>query len=382
MTYELGQGTGPLRGVKVVEIAGIGPGPHACMLLADLGADVIRIDRPGGGMFGDGRQGRAQPRPAERRARPQAAGGRGHRPRPRRAGRRAGRGHAPRRPRAPRARAGRVPRPQPAAGLRPDDRLGPGRPVEPGRRARHELHRHRRRPPRPRPGPRPAALPGQPARRLRRRLDLPRHRHPRRAARGAHQRAGAGRRRRDRRRHRAPQRDGVDLRRARRRVGRAALGPARRRHPVVRPLRDRRRAAHERRRARAAVLGRAGRAHRRRPPRPRRPGQPRHDPRRPGPTLPGADAGRVERGLRRHGRLRRGRRTPRRGAAPPAPRRPRDLRRARRRHPARAGAALLPHRGHPRQPPALPGEHTREALAAWGIADVDALLAGGAATQA
>jgi len=54
MTYELGQGTGPLRGVKVVEIAGIGPGPHACMILADLGADVIRIDRPGGGMFGSG----------------------------------------------------------------------------------------------------------------------------------------------------------------------------------------------------------------------------------------------------------------------------------------------------------------------------------------
>ncbi|MCF6378621.1 CoA transferase [Nocardioides KLBMP 9356] len=56
MTYELGQGTGPLRGVKVVELAGIGPGPHACMLLADLGADVIRIDRPGGGMFALGRQ--------------------------------------------------------------------------------------------------------------------------------------------------------------------------------------------------------------------------------------------------------------------------------------------------------------------------------------
>jgi alpha-methylacyl-CoA racemase len=50
----LGQGTGPLRGVKVVELAGIGPGPHACMLLADLGADVIRIDRPGGNMLGGG----------------------------------------------------------------------------------------------------------------------------------------------------------------------------------------------------------------------------------------------------------------------------------------------------------------------------------------
>ena len=48
MSLTLGQGTGPLRGVRVVELAGIGPGPHACMLLADLGADVIRVDRPGG----------------------------------------------------------------------------------------------------------------------------------------------------------------------------------------------------------------------------------------------------------------------------------------------------------------------------------------------
>ncbi len=48
MTIELGRGTGPLRGVRVVELAGIGPGPHAAMILADLGADVIRVDRPGG----------------------------------------------------------------------------------------------------------------------------------------------------------------------------------------------------------------------------------------------------------------------------------------------------------------------------------------------
>ena len=54
MSYELGQGTGPLRGVKVVEIAGIGPGPHACMILADLGADVIRVERPGGQLLGGG----------------------------------------------------------------------------------------------------------------------------------------------------------------------------------------------------------------------------------------------------------------------------------------------------------------------------------------
>jgi alpha-methylacyl-CoA racemase len=51
---ELGQGSGPLRGVRVVELAGIGPAPHACMTLADLGADVIRIERPGGGPFGAG----------------------------------------------------------------------------------------------------------------------------------------------------------------------------------------------------------------------------------------------------------------------------------------------------------------------------------------
>jgi alpha-methylacyl-CoA racemase len=50
MSYALGQGTGPLRGVRVVEIAGIGPGPHAATLLADLGADVVRVERPGGSM--------------------------------------------------------------------------------------------------------------------------------------------------------------------------------------------------------------------------------------------------------------------------------------------------------------------------------------------
>ncbi|MFC6148310.1 MULTISPECIES: CaiB/BaiF CoA transferase family protein [Mumia] len=41
---------GPLAGIRVVELAGIGPGPFAAMLLADLGADVVRVDRttPGG----------------------------------------------------------------------------------------------------------------------------------------------------------------------------------------------------------------------------------------------------------------------------------------------------------------------------------------------
>ncbi|GAB2866652.1 CaiB/BaiF CoA-transferase family protein [Actinocorallia aurea] len=40
---------GPLSGVRVIELAGIGPGPFAAMLLADLGAEVIRIDRAGKG---------------------------------------------------------------------------------------------------------------------------------------------------------------------------------------------------------------------------------------------------------------------------------------------------------------------------------------------
>ncbi|WP_344042959.1 CaiB/BaiF CoA-transferase family protein [Nocardioides panacihumi] len=51
---QLGEGTGPLKGVRVVEIAGIGPGPHGCQILADLGADVIRVERPGGGGLGGG----------------------------------------------------------------------------------------------------------------------------------------------------------------------------------------------------------------------------------------------------------------------------------------------------------------------------------------
>jgi len=39
---------GPLAGIRIVEFQGIGPGPFAAMLLSDMGADVIRIDRKGG----------------------------------------------------------------------------------------------------------------------------------------------------------------------------------------------------------------------------------------------------------------------------------------------------------------------------------------------
>ncbi len=48
MTRERGatQSNGPLAGVKILEIGGIGPGPLAAMILADLGAEVLRIDKP------------------------------------------------------------------------------------------------------------------------------------------------------------------------------------------------------------------------------------------------------------------------------------------------------------------------------------------------
>src|SRR3546814_10044055 len=42
--------TGPLTGIRIIEFAGIGPGPFCGMMLADHGAEVIRIDRPGGFM--------------------------------------------------------------------------------------------------------------------------------------------------------------------------------------------------------------------------------------------------------------------------------------------------------------------------------------------
>ncbi|WP_067829221.1 CaiB/BaiF CoA transferase family protein [Nocardia inohanensis] len=41
---------GPLSGIRIVEIGGIGPGPFAAMMLADMGADLIRLDRAGAGV--------------------------------------------------------------------------------------------------------------------------------------------------------------------------------------------------------------------------------------------------------------------------------------------------------------------------------------------
>src|SRR6059058_4299003 len=36
---------GPLEGIRIVELAGIGPGPFCAMLLSDMGAEIIRVDR-------------------------------------------------------------------------------------------------------------------------------------------------------------------------------------------------------------------------------------------------------------------------------------------------------------------------------------------------
>ena len=44
---------GALDGVRVIELAGIGPGPFCGMMLADMGAEIIRIDRAGSVRGGD-----------------------------------------------------------------------------------------------------------------------------------------------------------------------------------------------------------------------------------------------------------------------------------------------------------------------------------------
>lgn len=46
--------SGPLRNVRVIEFAGIGPGPFAAMLLSDMGADVVTVARPGQGRRAEG----------------------------------------------------------------------------------------------------------------------------------------------------------------------------------------------------------------------------------------------------------------------------------------------------------------------------------------
>ena len=53
-------GGGPLAGLRIVEVTGLGAGPFCAMMLADMGADVVRVDRPGapadGGVLGRNRR--------------------------------------------------------------------------------------------------------------------------------------------------------------------------------------------------------------------------------------------------------------------------------------------------------------------------------------
>ena len=44
---------GPLQGIRLLEIAEIGPGPYCAMVLADMGAEVVRVVRPGPTAYGD-----------------------------------------------------------------------------------------------------------------------------------------------------------------------------------------------------------------------------------------------------------------------------------------------------------------------------------------
>jgi alpha-methylacyl-CoA racemase len=59
---------GPLEGIRILEIAGIGPGPFAGMMLSDMGAEVLRIDRAGNVRGGDAAQPPIDPLARNRRS--------------------------------------------------------------------------------------------------------------------------------------------------------------------------------------------------------------------------------------------------------------------------------------------------------------------------
>ena len=139
----------PLKGIRIVELAGLAPAPFAAMMLADHGAEVIRIERAGW----------TPPIPPDKDIlAPQPRRDTDARSQVRR-GRREDCASWPRdadgliegfRP-GVMERLGLGPetllRRQSAAGLRADDRLGPGRAAGPGGGPRHQLHRARRQPP-------------------------------------------------------------------------------------------------------------------------------------------------------------------------------------------------------------------------------------------
>ena len=247
---------GPLHGVKVVEIASIGPGPFAVMMLADMGADVIRLERSdGGGGLGSGSWnfmhrgssvGRMRPQVADRHGSSRCGSAR----RPTCSSRGSGRGSW--------SGSGSVP----TTSRRATRELVYGRMTGYGQEgpmaavAGHDINyislsgalgaiAA---------GGRAAAVPAQPRRRLRRRRHAAGARGPRRGDRGARVRPRPGRRRVDGRGRLGD--DDLDPRDAgdRHVDGAARHQPARLRRPLLRGLRVLGRRPHRRRRARAAVL--------------------------------------------------------------------------------------------------------------------------------
>ena len=188
--------SGPLAGFRIVEFAGIGPGPFACMMLADMGAEVVTLDRVGAKKNLKSVAGRGR-KVVELDLKDKAAIAQvldllshadalieGFRP-----------GVMERLGLGPERGAGA----QSAPGLWPHDRMGSGRPAGAGRRPRHQLHLGHRRAGRDRHQGKAGAA-AQPGRRFRRRRALPRGRRARRAAGGVKIRQGTGGRCRDVRR--------------------------------------------------------------------------------------------------------------------------------------------------------------------------------------
>ena len=212
---------GPLAGFRIIEMAGIGPAPFAAMLLADMGAEVIRVDRreaadlglpgrePKFDVLHRGRRSLAVDRQGRGRARRRQAAGR--------QGRRADRGLPSRRDGAAGAR-----RPRSCSKLNPKlvfgrmTGFGQDGPLAQRRRPRHQLHRARRRAALHRPQGRGAGAAAEPGRRLRRRRHVPGLRRGVRAAGGAEVGQGPGGGCRHGRRRGLS--DGADLRPATRRA--------------------------------------------------------------------------------------------------------------------------------------------------------------------
>ena len=171
------QRRGPLSGIKIIELAGVGPGPMGATALADLGATVLRIDRKQPSGLGLKRPLRYDLLLRNRKSiqldlkDPTAVAGRAGAGRARR---RTDRGIPARGGRTAGPGPGHLPAAQSASRLRTDDRLGSDRAPGAYRRPRPRLHRSHRRA----AGHRPAAvhrpsIPLQPHRRLCRRRTVP-----------------------------------------------------------------------------------------------------------------------------------------------------------------------------------------------------------------